>query len=131
MGISNEIKFPIHLPFDESDSDFYESCIASDVSLLFLLSENMTDEDFEIELSFHLISHGVFQSLTAFMKECPMLFKDQVFLKRLQKLLLENRKLYLHQKSLYELDDEDRAILRSGSFQIKNESYYARMKHLF
>lgn len=124
----DRISMFLHKEYDYTE--FFMISISFDVFVLYLLSTNVLDEDFEDLLASYLIKPGVFQSVTVFMRECPALFSDSFFLGRLLRLFDENRKLYFHQQSYYSLDDEDYETLRDVSFVLQNEVLYARVRRI-
>lgn len=81
---------------------FIEESICTDYAVLYSHSEDITDEEFVKECLPELINNGYYyESLNILLKECPSLFKDEIFIDRMNSVIEMNKNLhpYFNKKS--------------------------------
>lgn len=121
----------ILLHSDDTLFDFYKNAISYDLDLLYLFSENVSFEDFQMYLANYLIYYDALDSIESFIYENPDLFSDSEFLTRVQYMLRNNRNLYRKLECIYELDEDDKTVLKSPFFALNNwyvEKMVSRIK---
>lgn len=109
--------------FVASEQDTYKNLMDSityDLDVLYSCSENMIQDDFVDYVAGLLLKKFTLDSMGAIYYECPLCFRDPIFVKRFF-YILEQNQLLLHKKeTIYELAEENYEALHSFQFRIRN-----------